>query len=334
MKTKPFLLIIAVVPSDTVLKTPLHPLISQQTAKFTTFAGWEMPVQFAGLKHEHQAVRQAVGMFDISHMGKFILTGEGTLAALQRLVPTDLNRLPPGKAQYTVLLTDQAGIIDDIIIYNHGQTPAGQERITLIVNAATTGKDRDWLRSHLPATITLNDISRDRLLIALQGPQAMATLQPLIDQDLAPLPTFGHLTATLAGETVFIARTGYTGEDGFEIMISPNAGQHLWQSLGDQGVIPCGLGARDTLRLEAALGLYGQDMTEQTTPLESGLGWLVHWDKSVDFMGRESLERQKSHGVTQRLVGLEMQGKHIARPHYPIVHNDQAVGIITSGTLA
>ncbi|MEB3227067.1 MAG: glycine cleavage system aminomethyltransferase GcvT, partial [Synechocystis sp.] len=313
--------------SDTVLKTPLHPLICQQTTKLTAFAGWEMPVQFTGLKQEHQAVRQGVGMFDISHMGKFVLTGQGILTALQTLVPTDLRRLSPGKAQYTVLLNDQAGIIDDIIIYDQGQTPDCQERMTLIVNAATTEKDRDWLLAHLPKTVTLTDLSGDRVLIALQGPQAIAVLQPLVDQDLAPLPAFAHLEATLLGETVFIARTGYTGEDGVEIMLSPTAGQQLWQRLGDQGVVPCGLGARDTLRLEAAMGLYGQDMNAHTTPLEAGLGWLVHLDKPEDFVGRSILEQQKVDGVKKRLVGIEMQGKQIARHDYPIVHNQETVGI-------
>jgi aminomethyltransferase len=258
--------------SDSVLKTPLYPLISQQTNKLTPFAGWEMPVQFSGLKQEHQAVRQAVGMFDISHMGKFVLTGSGILKALQGLVPTDLCRLSRGKAQYTVLLNDQGGIIDDIIVYDQGQTSDGQERVTLIVNAGTTAKDRDWLLGHLLPTVTLTDLSGDRVLIALQGPEAIAVLQPFVDQDLTPLPAFGHLEASLLGETVFIARTGYTGEDGFEIMLSPSAGQQLWQTFLDQGIVPCGLGARDTLRLEAAMGLYGQDMDDYTTPLETGLG--------------------------------------------------------------
>ena len=320
--------------SDTALKTPLHSLICQQTTKLTAFAGLEMPIQFTGLKQEHQAVRESVGMFDISHMGKFVLTGQGILKALQTLVPTDLGRLSPGKAQYTVLLNEQAGIIDDIIIYDQGKTPDGQERVTLIVNAATTQKDHDWLLAHLPKTVTLTDLSSDLVLIALQGPKAIAVLQPLLDQELGQLPAFGHLEATLLGETAFIARTGYTGEDGFEIMLSPTAGQKLWQTFLTNGVVPCGLGARDTLRLEAAMGLYGQDMDDQTTPLEAGLGWLVHLDKPGDFIGRSPLEQQKAHGVKKRLVGLEMQGKQIARHDYPILHQDQTIGVITSGTLS
>jgi len=326
--------LITVAHSDTILKTPLYDLICQRTNKLTAFAGWEMPIQFAGLKQEHQAVRQGVGMFDISHMGKFVLTGQGILTALQTLVPTDLRRLSPGKAQYTVLLNEQAGIIDDIIIYDQGKTPDGQERVTLIVNAATTPKDRQWLLSHLPKTVTLTDLSLDYVLIALQGPQAIAVLQSLTDQDLSPMPAFGHGEAVLLGEKAFIARTGYTGEDGFEIMVTPAVGQALWQTLLAKDVVPCGLGARDTLRLEAAMRLYGQDMDDQTTPLEAGLGWLVNLDKPEDFIGRSPLEQQKAHGVKKRLVGIEMQGKQIARHDYPIVHNHQTIGLITSGTLS
>lgn len=327
-------LTVAVTHSDPALTTPLYPLIRQQTTKFTVFAGWEMPVQFAGLKVEHQAVREQFGMFDISHMGKFLLTGQGILAALQTLVPTDLDRLSRGKAQYTVLLNEQAGIIDDVIIYDQGQTATGDEQVFLIVNAATTAKDKEWLLAHLPPSVSLTDQSRDRVLIALQGPQAIAVLQPLVDQDLSALPAFGHLEASLLGEMAFIARTGYTGEDGFEIMVSPAVGETLWQKFLDAGVTPCGLGARDTLRLEAAMGLYGQDMTDHTTPLEAGLGWLVHLDKAANFMGRSILEQQKAEGVNKRLVALTMQGKQIARHDYPILSQDQTVGIITSGTLS
>ncbi|AIE74998.1 MULTISPECIES: glycine cleavage system aminomethyltransferase GcvT [unclassified Synechocystis] len=320
--------------SSPVLRTPLYDLITEQTAKLTTFGGWEMPVQFVGLKQEHQAVRDKVGMFDISHMGKFVMTGAGILTALQGLVPSDLDRLTPGKAQYTVLLNAQGGIIDDIIVYNQGKNPDGQEQVTLIVNAATTDKDKQWLLAHLPTEINFQDLSREKVLIALQGPEAIAILEPLFNRDLENLPAFGHLEAELLGEKGFIARTGYTGEDGFEIMVSPETGKQLWQTFLAQGVTPCGLGARDTLRLEAAMGLYGQDMDDHTTPLEAGLGWLVHLDSKGDFIGRAVLEKQKADGVKKRLVGLAMLSKQIARHDYPILHNGQNVGIVTSGTLA
>ena len=310
-------------------RTPLFPLIQEQKAKFTEFSGWEMPVQFTGLKQEHLAVRSGVGMFDISHMGKFILTGHHPLNALDRLVPSDLSRLTPGRAQYTVLLNAEGGIIDDVIIYDQGS-----EKTVMIVNAATKTKDKTWLLSQLANTdIQLTDVSDDQVLLALQGPQALNTLQPLVTTDLTAVPVFGQVETELLGEPAFIARTGYTGEDGFEIMVSPTTGQELWRSLLGVGVIPCGLGARDTLRLEAAMGLYGQDMDDHTSPLEAGLNWLVHWDKG-EFIGRSALESQKAQGVTRRLVALEMEGRHIARHGYPVKVHDQVVGEITSGTFS
>ncbi len=314
-------------------RTPLFALTQAEGAKMTQFAGWEMPVQFSGLKQEHFAVRQQVGMFDISHMGKFVLQGQGVIQTLDNLVPTDLSTLSPGQAQYSVLLNPQAGIIDDIIIYNQGLTSEGDERVTLIVNAATAAKDKQWLLDCAPS-LTLTDYSQELVLIALQGPLAEKTLQELVATNLQTLPAFAHQETTLLGESVFVARTGYTGEDGFEIMLSIAAGQALWQALIEHGVTPCGLGARDTLRLEAALGLYGQDMDEQTTPLEAGLGWLVHLDRKGDFIGRIILDQQKRQGVKRRLVALEMQDRAIARHGYPVSVEGRSVGIITSGTLS
>ncbi|MBR8831486.1 MAG: Aminomethyltransferase [Chroococcopsis gigantea SAG 12.99] len=317
-------------PNSPVLKTPLYDVIAAEGAKFTHFAGWDMPVQFTGLKHEHEAIRTSVGMFDISHMGKFALKGNDLLPALQKLVPSNLSRLQPGQAQYSVLLNSNGGIIDDIIFYSQG--PA---RGVLIVNAATTDKDKDWLLKHFTATdVILTDLSREKVLIALQGPQAESVLQSLVPVDLSQLLFFNHLETDLLNTTVFIARTGYTGEDGFEIMIDARAGQQLWQLLQSQGVTPCGLGARDTLRLEAAMCLYGQDIDDNTTPLEAGLGWLVHLPEKEDFIGREVLETQKAHGVKRKLVGLQMQGRHIARHGYPIICRGETIGEVTSGTLS
>lgn len=295
----------------------------------TAFSGWEMPVQFKGVKQEHHAVRTSAGMFDISHMGKFILTGKAILPSLQSLVPSDLARLQPGKALYTVLLNEAGGIVDDIIIYDQGEA-----QVTLIVNAATTDKDRQWLLSHLNQDIHLSDCSQEQALIAIQGPQALDFFQPLVEEDLRQLPIFGHLKATVLGEPAFVARTGYTGEDGFEVMVGAKAACKLWRSLSDAGVVPCGLGARDTLRLEAALCLYGQDIDEQTTPLEAGLGWLVHLENKGDFLGRSRLEAQKAQGLERRLVGLAMEGRHIARHGYPVMARNQVVGEITSGSFA
>jgi aminomethyltransferase len=298
------------------------------------FAGWEMPVQYSGIGQEHQVVRQQVGMFDISHMGKFVLSSADLLEQLQKLVPSDLHRLQPGQAQYTVLLNPQAGIIDDLIIYYQGLNAAGEQQITTIVNAATTSKDKAWLTSHFSSEVRFQDLSSEKSLIAIQGPLAIASLQPFVNQDLSAIPRFGHITGTVLGQPGFLARTGYTGEDGFEVMVDPEVGQELWRSLLAAGVTPCGLGARDTLRLEAAMALYGQDIDETTTPLEAGLGWLVHLEQKGDFIGRSVLEQQKQTGVQRRLVGLQMQGRNIARHGYPIWYEGQSVGKVTSGTLA
>lgn len=316
-------------------RTPLFHLAVAQNARLTAFSGWEMPVQYQGITAEHQAVRTSAGMFDISHMGKFILKGKQLRENLQQLVPSDLMRLQAGQAQYTVLLNPQAGIIDDIIIYYQGEDETGKERVLIIVNAATCKKDQAWLLANLEKTaIDFQDITTEKVLIAVQGDQAVSYLQPLVQDDLSLIKSFGHLETTLLDQPAFIARTGYTGEDGFEVMLAPEMAVKLWQSLLNSGVTPCGLGARDTLRLEAALALYGQDIDETTTPLEAGLGWLVHLESKGDFIGRSILEQQKLQGVNRRLVGLQMQGRHIARHGYPVVSNGEIVGEITSGTLA
>lgn len=301
----------------------------------TAFSGWEMPVQYVGIGQEHQAVRQHAGMFDISHMGKFSLTGNGLIAQLQRLVPSNLARLQPGEAQYTVLLNPDAGIVDDLIIYYQGVNADGNQRVMIIVNASTTLKDKTWLLQHLDTSaIAFQDFSPTQVLIAVQGPKATPILQTFVQDDLSMVKRYCHLEGTVLGQPAFLARTGYTGEDGFEVMVDPEVGKELWRSLLQAGVTPCGLGARDTLRLEAAMALYGQDIDDTTTPLEAGLGWLVHLDQTGGFIGRSVLEQQKRDGVKRRLVGLQMQSRNIARHDYPILHNGESVGKVTSGTLA
>ena len=295
----------------------------------TAFSGWEMPVQFSGIVPEHEAVRHHAGMFDISHMGKFTLQGEKAIEQLQGLVPSDLSRLQPGQAQYTVLLNPQAGIIDDIIVYLEADG-----NVVLIVNAGTKDKDKEWLLAHLDLSrIEFQDLS-SQALIAVQGPETVQYLQPLVDIDLSQLTNFGHSAALIFKNPAFIARTGYTGEDGFEIMVAPEIGVKLWDTLLASGVTPCGLGSRDTLRLEAAMCLYSQEISDTTTPLEAGLGWIVHLDTKGDFIGRDVLVRQKAAGVSRKLVGLNMQGRYIARHDYPIAIDGQLAGIVTSGTMS
>lgn len=316
-------------------RTPLFSLAQQLKARFTGFGGWEMPVQFSGITKEHEAVRASVGMFDISHMGKFTLRGKNLISQLQRLVPSDLSRLQPGQAQYSVLLNPQAGIIDDIIFYYQGQDSSGVERGVMIVNAATTDKDKAWLLENLDIEkINFQDLSPDKVLIAIQGAKATSILQQFVSADLTPVKAFAHLEAEVLGKPGFLARTGYTGEDGFEVMVDPEVGMELWQKLLDAGVTPCGLGARDTLRLEAAMALYGQDIDDNTTPLEAGLGWLVHLDTKGDFIGRSVLEQQKANGVDRKIVGLQMQGRNIARHDYAVLSTGETIGKVTSGTLS
>ncbi|HEY9739252.1 MAG TPA: glycine cleavage system aminomethyltransferase GcvT [Coleofasciculaceae cyanobacterium] len=316
-------------------RTPLYQLAVEQKARLTEFSGWEMPVQYIGIGQEHEAVRTSAGMFDISHMGKFALQGQQLIEQLQPLVPSDLSRLQPGQAQYTVLLNAKGGIIDDIIFYYQGENASGEQRGVMIVNAATRARDKAWVFAQIEvAEIDFQDLSLEKVLIAVQGPQAISYLQPFVKEDLTPLKAFAHLEATVLNQPAFIARTGYTGEDGFEVMVDPDVGLELWRSLFTAGVIPCGLGARDTLRLEAAMALYGQDINETTTPLEAGLGWVVHLDTKGDFIGRSVLEEQKATGVEKRLVGLEMQGRYIARHGYPVLYEGKSVGEVTSGTLS
>ncbi len=316
-------------------RSPLFELAQELKARLTSFGGWEMPVQFVGILQEHEAVRNAAGMFDISHMGKFTLQGKNLISQLQYLVPSDLSRLQQGAAQYTVLLNPQAGIIDDIIFYYQGEDSTGEQRGVMIVNAATTSKDKAWLLQHLDQNeVKFQDISPEKVLIAVQGPKASSILQSFVQEDLTPVKAFGHLEATVLGKPGFIARTGYTGEDGFEVMVDPDVGLELWRSLVKAGVIPAGLGARDTLRLEAAMALYGQDIDDTTTPMEAGLGWLVHLDTKSDFIGRSILERQKAGGVQRRLVGLQLQGRNIARHGYQVLSQGVVVGEVTSGTLS
>ena len=322
-------------------RTPLFEAARVAGGRMVPFAGWEMAVQFGGLIQEHQAVRENCGVFDISHMGVLTLRGDGVKDALQTLVPSDLFRIGPGEACYTVLLNEAGGIRDDLIVYDRGRVvAAGDERdeLVVVINASCAEADTAWIREQLePRGIAVRDRKGDGVLLALQGPEAPARLEALTGSDLTGLPRFGHRELTLRGgelegAPVFVGRTGYTGGDGFELLLGREAGLALWQQLLAAGVAPCGLGARDTLRLEAAMHLYGNDMDASITPLEASLGWLVHLEMPADFIGREALERQSAEGVQRRLVGLKLQGRAIARHGYPVLHDGAVVGEVTSGT--
>jgi aminomethyltransferase len=324
--------------AEPLQRTPLFAAAQAAGGRMVPFAGWEMAVQFAGLVQEHLAARQHCGVFDISHMGVISLRGDDVKDALQTLVPTDLFRIGPGEACYTVLLNAEGGIRDDLIVYDRGVRTgvdgATSEELLLVINAACAEADTAWIRSQLePQGVRIEDHKGDGVLLALQGPEAPARLEALTGESLAGLPRFGHRDLELKGlGQAFVARTGYTGEDGFELLLPRPEGLALWQQLLSSGVAACGLGARDTLRLEAAMPLYGHELDAGTTPLEAGLGWLVHLEMPKPFVGRERLEQQSADGVQRRLVGLQLEGRAIARHGYPVLHEGAVVGQITSGS--
>ncbi len=314
--------------------TPLFAHHQALGARMVPFGGWLMPMQYQGILAEHQAVRTQVGLFDVSHMGKFWLRGPDLGSVLSHLVPTDLTKLQDGESQYTVLLNHEAGILDDIILYR-----VLADCWLAIVNAATTDKDRAWIQPFLKA-IALEDLTSEQTLLALQGSQAVAHLEDLLGISLTALKRFQHRSVTLpnwGNDPILIARTGYTGEDGVEILSPNEIGIRLWQALLERGIAACGLGCRDTLRLEAGLHLYGHDMDETTTPLEASLGWLL--TQTGDYPGRERIQQQRAIGIEQKLVGLKVLGRAIARPGYPVFVAESgspaispAIGRITSGT--
>jgi aminomethyltransferase len=323
-----------------LLRTPLFEAARDAGGRMVPFAGWEMAVQYAGLLQEHQAVRQRCGLFDISHMGVLRLRGASAKDALQGLVPTDLFRIGPGEACYTVLLNAEGGIRDDLIVYDVGwQEQAQTHDLLVVINAACAAADTAWLRSQLePQGVEISDAKGDGVLLALQGPEAAAQLEAISGTALTVLPRFGHRQLSLPGiGNAFVARTGYTGEDGFELLLTREAGLQFWNTCLERGVKPCGLGARDTLRLEAAMHLYGSDMDAGTSPLEASLGWLVHLEMPKPFVGREALERQEAEGVSRRLVGLKLEGRAIPRAGYsvhiadPQTGEQRQVGVVTSG---
>ncbi len=320
-------------------RTPLYKHCLNDGGRMVPFAGWEMPVQFSGLIKEHHAVRNNAGLFDISHMGVLLLEGNNPKDILQSLVPSDLHRIGPGEACYTVLLNENGCIIDDLIVYDLGQTNKNIENLLLIINAGCTARDIAWLKQNLePANITVSDAKSGKALMALQGPKSMQILETITTTSLQNLPRFGHRKLAInkmedeGSESIFISRTGYTGEDGFEILAQSQTATSIWTKLIKAGVSPCGLGARDTLRLEAGMHLYGNDMNSQTTPFEAGLGWLVHLEMPTNFIGRDALEQQTEQGLKRRLVGLTIQGRGIARNGYQVLHKGLKVGEVTSGT--
>ncbi|HSF41492.1 MAG TPA: glycine cleavage system aminomethyltransferase GcvT [Thermoanaerobaculia bacterium] len=313
--------------SDGLKRTPLYDCHLEAGARIVDFAGWEMPVQYAGVIEEHRAVRTAAGLFDVSHMGEVRVRGEGAEAFLQRITPNDVAKLSPGRAHYSGLLTERGTYVDDLLIYRRAA-----DDFLVVVNASNADRDFEWMASRAEGQAEVENVSDRYALLALQGPKAVEILTPLATPGAAALRYYGFLDGEVAGVPALISRTGYTGEDGFELYLAPEDAPEVWRRLVAAGASPAGLGARDTLRLEAAMALYGHEIDEATTPFEAGLAWVVKLDKG-DFLGRDALAAQRERGVGKKLVGFTVEGRGIARQgHGVLSKGGENVGAVTSGT--
>lgn len=316
---------------ETLKRTPLHEVHVQLGAKMVPFAGFEMPVTYpAGIIAEHKAVREGVGVFDVSHMGEFEVTGPDRNAFVQRVTCNDVGALKPGQAQYSALLTTQGTFVDDCLVYRF------EDKIMLVVNASNLKKDWDTIVSQKGgANVRLRDISDETALLAIQGPKAEAVLGPLTSLGIGMIPYYHFAQGKVAGVQCFVSRTGYTGEDGFELYCRAEDAETLWHALVGAGRgEPCGLGARDTLRLEAGLPLYGNDIDDTITPYEAGLNFIVKLDKGAPFTGEGALKRQKLDGIKRRLVGFRvLEPKAVARHGFPVLLNGRQVDVVRSGTV-
>ncbi len=310
--------------------TPLYQQHLDLNGQIVDFAGWQLPARYQGVMEEHHAVRRQAGLFDVSHMTIVDITGAEAAVLLRKLVANNIDKLTiPGKALYTCMLNEQGGILDDLIVYFFAD-----DDYRIVVNAATRAQDLDWINQQA-GSFSVNITERPELaLLALQGPQAETHLTQQLAAHADTIQALKPFNTLREGDTI-IARTGYTGEDGFEIMLPAAQAVRLWQALIQAGVTPCGLGARDTLRLEAGMCLYGQDMDASVSPLECGLSWTVAWEPDTrDFIGRQALSEQKQQGVKHKLVGLVIDQRTVMRSGYKVFLDDRQVGIVTSGTFS
>lgn len=312
-------------------KTPLYEVHRQLGARMVEFAGFLMPIQYKGIIEEHKKVRTSVGIFDVSHMGEFIVTGDQALDFLQKMTLNDASKLVDFKAQYTGMCYDHGGMVDDCILYRF------PDHYMFIVNASNIEKDFNWLQKHLNSNTQLENISDDFALMAVQGRNAQSTLQKLTNKELSEVKFYWFTEGDLAGVSAFISRTGYTGEDGFEVGVKARDAVKVWEAILEAGkefeIEPIGLGARDTLRIEMKYCLYGNDIDETTNPLEAGLGWITKFDKG-DFIGREALLKVKEEGVKRKLVGFELLERGIPRHGYKILKDGEEIGVVTSGAFS
>jgi aminomethyltransferase len=318
--------------AGTLKKTPLNARHRSLGARMVEFGGWDMPVEYSGIVQEHMAVRTAAGLFDVSHMGQIEIAGRDALKAVQHITCNDASRLAINQAHYSALTTPDGTFVDDVLTYK-----LTDEHFMLVVNASNIIKDFKWITEQIAGigdAVAVNTSSR-YALIAIQGPAARDILQPLTGVSLGDIKYYWFTTGEVANVKVTISRTGYTGEDGFEVFVPPASAERVWDAIlaagKDKGLIPAGLGARDTLRLEAAMRLYGNDMDETTTVVEADLNWIVGWKKD-EFIGAEVLRRQKAEGAPRKLVGFEVLDRAIARHGYGVLVNGVPAGVVTSGT--
>lgn len=315
---------------QSTVKTALHERHRTLGAKMTDFHGWDMPLYYTSILEEHRAVRQALGLFDISHMGQVLVSGPDAVNTLNQLMVSDISQVGEGRACYTLMLNEAGGILDDLIIYR-----IGAEDYLIIVNCGNRESDVEWLRAHLHGRTTLTDISQGRSILAIQGPRACHALEQILDARVTSLGRFGIAPIRTMGPEACIARTGYTGSDGFELFLPDHHAQRLWDTIlsaaKSSGALPVGLGARDTLRVEAGLRLYGTDMDAATSPIEVGLDWTVAIRKPA-FIGKDVLIKQREQGVTRKFIGFELAQGPVPREGTELFVETQRVGTVTSGT--
>jgi len=314
-------------------RTPLFDVYKEYGAKTIDFGGWDLPVQFSSIKEEHEAVRTRAGLFDVSHMGEIEVKGPDSLSYLQKMMTNDISKLKVSGAQYTAMCYENGGTVDDLLVYQ-----LAENHYLLVVNASNIEKDYKWLEDHLEGDVEIKNLSDETAQVALQGPLAEKVLQKLAgDTNLAEIGFFKfQQDVDLNGKKALVSRTGYTGEDGFEVYCDANDVVSIWKDIleagQDEGVIPAGLGARDTLRFEANLVLYGQELSPEISPLEAGIGFAVKVKKEADFIGKEALLQQKENGPARKLVGIEMIDRGIPRHGYPVYKGEEQIGEVTTGT--
>ena len=320
--------------SDNLKKTPLNAAHRALGGKMVDFGGWDMPVQYpAGVIEEHMATRTRAGLFDVSHMGEVWVEGPDAIEFVNSITTNDVTKLVDGQAHYSALPNENGGVVDDLLVYRFGP-----EKLLLVVNAGTTEKDWAWITSQKKdENLSLRNASADYCQIAIQGPKAIGILQQLTETELEPIKYYHFTTGKVDGVGAIISRTGYTGEDGFEVYADAKYAEHLWNKMldtgKDEGIVPCGLAARNTLRLESAMSLYGHELGDDISTFEANLGWITKMDKS-EFVGKGALADLKTAGLKRKLVGFEMKEPGIARDEFDVYVNDEKVGVVTSGSPA